>query len=238
MSRVRAVLFDLFHTLISLEVAQSPGRATAEILGIGADEWRDAWARDPGEYALGRVDVAGPIRRLARELNPAVTDAQVEAVLATRHGRFRHALVQVEAETLAGLRALRRDGLLLGLVSNCGRDEVAGWPESPLAPLFDSVVFSCDVGLAKPDPAIYRLAAGNLGVAPGDCLFVGDGGSDELAGARRAGMTPVLLTRHLEVIGPDRIPGRAEQAAFQVRTVGDLGRLLAGPGRQSSGPEM
>ncbi|MFO7676148.1 MAG: HAD family hydrolase [bacterium] len=224
---MRAVVFDLFHTLVSLEVSQAPGRTTPEILGIDAEEWRDAWMSDPGDYALGRADVDVPLRRLARELNPAVTDAQVEEALATRHGRFRHALVHVEAETLAGLRALGRDGYALGLVSNCGRDEVAHWPESPLAPLFDTVVLSCDVGVVKPDPAIYRLAAWKLGVVPGECLFVGNGGSDELAGARRAGMTPVLLTRHLEVMGPGRIPGLARDAEFQVRTVSELGRVLA-----------
>ena len=42
--------------------------------------------------------------------------------------------------------------------------------------------------LQKPGPAIYLLAAGRMGARPEDCVFVGDGGSDELAGAKAAGM--------------------------------------------------
>jgi len=87
-------------------------------------------------------------------------------------------------------------------------------------------VFSCEVGLAKPDPAIYHLAAARLGVEPAECLFVGDGGSDELSGAGAAAMTPVLLTRHLEVMAPQRITPALRQAALRVRTVLDLCALL------------
>jgi len=230
-SPIRAVVFDLFHTLVSLEVAQAPGRATSEILEIDWEEWYRVWTSAPADYVLGLVAVEVPVRRLARKLNPKVTEAQIQEVLTTRPSRFRHTLMNVEAETLEGLRSLRRLGYKLGLISNCGKDEIASWQESPLAPLFDSVLFSCAVKLKKPDPRIYQLAANKLGVEPGQCLYVGNGGSDEFAGARRAGMTPVLLTRHLEVIRPGAIPEAARQADFQVRTVGDLVRLLAsGPG--------
>ncbi|MFG1803403.1 hypothetical protein ACGFI4_25005 [Micromonospora carbonacea] len=43
------------------------------------------------------------------------------------------------------------------------------------------------------DALVYLSACGPLGLAPGDCLYVGDGGSQELTGARRAGMTAVRL---------------------------------------------
>jgi putative hydrolase of the HAD superfamily len=47
----------------------------------------------------------------------------------------------------------------------------------------------------KPDAEIYLLAAELLDVAPERCLYVGDGANDELAGAARVGMTPVLVHR-------------------------------------------
>jgi putative hydrolase of the HAD superfamily len=43
----------------------------------------------------------------------------------------------------------------------------------------DVAVFSCDVGLAKPDPAIYRVAADRLGADPTDCVFIGGGADDD-----------------------------------------------------------
>jgi putative hydrolase of the HAD superfamily len=54
-----------------------------------------------------------------------------------------------------------------------------------------SIVLSCETGLVKPDPEIFKLCAARLGVRPEDCLYVGDGGSDELRGASTVGMTPV-----------------------------------------------
>lgn len=49
------------------------------------------------------------------------------------------------------------------------------------------------VGRCKPDPTLYLAACGRLGLAPADCLYVGDGGSHELTGAERAGLTAVRL---------------------------------------------
>ncbi len=59
----------------------------------------------------------------------------------------------------------------------------------------DEVVISCDVGLRKPDPAIYRLACERLGVEPGDTLFL----DDALAmadGASAAGLTALHVVDH------------------------------------------
>ncbi|MHB8588277.1 MAG: HAD family hydrolase [Candidatus Dormibacteraceae bacterium] len=60
----------------------------------------------------------------------------------------------------------------LGLLSNAGpglRELVA-----PLAGLFDDIVISAEVGLRKPEPAIYRLALQHLGVEPAETLFIDD----------------------------------------------------------------
>jgi len=226
LTHVRAVLFDLFHTLVSLEVSQPPGPSVSAILDVDRDTWWRAWTDNSEDYLLGRTVLERTLPARARVANPAVTDEQIRLAVTARPAQFRHALTHVEPETLAGLSQLRTMNWRLGLVSNCGRDEIAAWPDSPLAPCFDAAVFSCDVGLIKPDPAIYRLAATRLRVEPAECLFVGDGGSDELVGASSAGMTPVLLTRHLEVMAPQRIAPATQQAAFRVRTVLDLCALL------------
>ena len=81
------------------------------------------------------------------------------------------------------------------MISVCSEEVPELWEETPFAGLFDSTVFSCSVGLRKPDPAIYRLALDELGVEPADAMFVGDGANDELAGAERVGMRAVLILR-------------------------------------------
>jgi putative hydrolase of the HAD superfamily len=223
---ISALIFDLFHTLTSLEVSGAPGRHTAEILGIDPELWNQHWFKDPPDYCLGLVPVDIPIRRLARQLNPRVTEDQIQLALQVRHQRFRHALLNIEPQTLTSIAELRARGYRLGLISNCGADEIAHWHESPLAPLFTVAIFSCQVRLKKPDPAIYQLTAEKLGVLPEQCLFIGNGGSDELTGARRSGITPVLLTRHLEAVRPDHIVSVMPYSRLYVRTVSDLKILL------------
>ena len=90
---------------------------------------------------------------------------------------------------------LRTRGFRTGLITICSDDVPALWPETPFHGLFDAEVFSCSVGLRKPDPRIYLLVCEQLGVEPREAVFVGDGENDELAGAERVGMTAILLER-------------------------------------------
>jgi putative hydrolase of the HAD superfamily len=59
--------------------------------------------------------------------------------------------------------------------------------------LFDCVVLSFEVGLAKSDPRAYRLVCRRLACAPQTTFFVGDGNDRELEGARAVGMTAVWI---------------------------------------------
>src|SRR5262249_55889448 len=91
------------------------------------------------------------------------------------------------------LEELRRRGLKRGVISVCSSDVEEAWDETELAGHVDDVVLSCAVGLSKPDPRIYRLACDHLRVTPEECIFVGDGANDELAGAERVGMRAVCV---------------------------------------------
>jgi putative hydrolase of the HAD superfamily len=54
-------------------------------------------------------------------------------------------------------------------------------------------VLSCEAGRRKPDPWLFTMIAGHLGVPAGQCLYVGDGGGRELSGASACGMRAVML---------------------------------------------
>ena len=82
------------------------------------------------------------------------------------------------------------------------------------------VVLSCTVGLRKPDPRIYRLACERLDVRSDECLFVGDGANDELAGAERVGMRAVC------VLPPGREEPLWPEAHGWEPTIGSLGDVL------------
>jgi putative hydrolase of the HAD superfamily len=96
--------------------------------------------------------------------------------------------MEPDVAMIDGVRALRRPGLRIGLLSN---SLGGGYDRALLAELFDACVISGEVGLRKPDPAIYELAAERLGLPPAACVFV-----DDLPGnlkpARALGMATVL----------------------------------------------
>ncbi|EEP74773.1 hypothetical protein MCAG_05100 [Micromonospora sp. ATCC 39149] len=58
---------------------------------------------------------------------------------------------------------------------------------------FGVVLFSCDLGMAKPDSAIYLTATDQLGADPADCLYAGTGAGDELAGEPQPGLTTLRI---------------------------------------------
>lgn len=97
----------------------------------------------------------------------------------------------VDPAMLALLRGARRAGLRTALVSNSwGLD----YPRQGWDTLFDAVVISGEVGLRKPDPDIYLLAAERVGLDPARCVFVDDLASN-VRGAAAVGMVGV---RHVD----------------------------------------
>jgi putative hydrolase of the HAD superfamily len=89
---------------------------------------------------------------------------------------------------IEAVRAARRHGLKTGLISNTwGLDE----SRSGALDIFDARVLSGEVGLRKPQPEIYRVAAGRLDVEPEECVFVDDLPAN-VEGARAVGMAAVL----------------------------------------------
>lgn len=185
---IRAVVFDLWDTLVEWRpglwsdvVAQS-----AAALRLDPDEFEARWQET---YTLRQI---GPIADAVRALGG--DDAATAVVLRLRRDYTRRALVP-RTGAVATVRDLRARGLRVGVISMCSEEVPELWPDTDLHDLFDSTVFSCSVGLAKPDPRIYRLACDELGVDPLEAMFVGDGANDELAGAERVGMRAVLIHR-------------------------------------------
>jgi epoxide hydrolase-like predicted phosphatase len=97
--------------------------------------------------------------------------------------------LEPEAAMFAAVGAARAAGLKTGLLSNSWG--MALYPRAKLDEQFDVVVISGEVGLRKPDPAIFMLTTERLGVAPAQCVFVDDH-PGHLQAAAEAGMATVL----------------------------------------------
>jgi putative hydrolase of the HAD superfamily len=97
--------------------------------------------------------------------------------------------MRLEPVMLEALVTTRREGLKTALLSNSWG--LAGYPNERFEELFDVVVISGEVGLRKPDPAIYELTVRRLNVPAARCVFVDDH-PGHLPPAQAAGMTTVL----------------------------------------------
>jgi len=218
------ICFDLFNTLVNVgTVPEHIGRFTADILGLDREVWRDACFGS--EHDICRpTDAEETLRRLAHSIDPDIPLPRIADAVQERQRRFDYALQNVDSAVCDSLQELRNRGIRLALVSNASTAEVSGWAASPLAPLFDVVVFSCECGARKPEPAIYEQALQQLELTGQQCLFVGDGGSDEHRGAHASGMSPVLLTYHLT---PQEWQQRRRQFAdILTREIGHIQELL------------
>ncbi len=170
----RALLLD-YGGVLTAPVAGSFARFEEE-LGMPAGR----------SFALlvgaSRTSGGGPIGALERgELSVQGFDAELRRLLA-EDGYH----VPGDRSLLAGLLAAmepdgrlwelpvaaRRAGLKTGLLSNSWG--LSAYPFDLLRAHFDDLVISAEVGLRKPDPAIYRLAAERLRIAPEECVFIDD----------------------------------------------------------------
>lgn len=235
---IRGVCFDLFHTLVDVwQVPGTVGGFTADILGVDRRRWSEA-CFGPLHDICRPTDALDTLRCLAHSIDPDVPEERIRAAAVDRQRRFDHCLRHPPAESVAALEALRARGLRLALVSNASSAEVAAWEHSPLAGLFDAAVFSCYCGSRKPEPAIYHTALKALGLAASECLFVGDGGSDEHRGARALGFTTVLTTRFTDGrLAPEAIAERRAACVHEVQEVGQVNALLARIEAQGGGEE-
>ncbi|MEZ0071716.1 HAD family hydrolase [Planotetraspora sp. GP83] len=192
-------------------------RADGPVTARWLAEVRETTAARP-ELRLARME---DIRLTAFEESARQTGAGPEFAR-TVFGAYmeaRHAGVRLYADSSPCLEALAAMGLRLGLITNGNsRPDLLG-----LGDLLAVTVVAADCGHRKPDPAIYRCAAARLGVAPEDCVHVGDHITEDVDASAAAGMRAVWLVR-----GGLASPAPHAEAAWRtVRTLPELPALLS-----------
>lgn len=191
----RAVIFDLFDTLVDGGTARRRemiARMGVD-LGIDPEAFKAVFRESYRERFAGTLgDMEQTITTLIRRCG-AVPDPQAVAVAARHRIDYTRRLLTPFPGVLEVLSTLVSDGLRVGLITNCSVETPQVWAETKLAQYIQDPVFSCRVGVCKPDPAIYRLALDALGVSAGDSVYVADGAGGELVGARDVGMTTIRV---------------------------------------------
>jgi len=208
MKHLTAICFDLFNTLVSVgDVSDQVGRFTADVLGVDHEVWNEA-CFGPHHDICSPTMHLDVLRNLAHSIDKSIPEETIKLAADERQRRFDHALINAEETVINELIYLRKSGIKLALISNASTGEVSAWQDSPLSDIFDVSVFSCECGYQKPDVRIYQHTISELATAADECLYVGDGGSQEFVGAHEVGMHTVVTRQFLK-------PGRYEKVKKQ-----------------------
>ncbi|MCY3711164.1 MAG: HAD family hydrolase [Caldilineaceae bacterium] len=193
--RYRAIIFDLFGTLVNSftrrEYDQVNAQMAAAVNAPYAEFWR-LMGETYSDFCLGRYSsYEDLISEVCSCVGVQANMAQITRAAAF-HYEFIASAILPEPEVLETLDRLKKSNYRIGLISDCGPSVPLLFPQSPLARFIDVPVFSCEEQIKKPSSAIYQRTCQRMELEPHECIYVGDGSSQELTGAAAVGMRPVL----------------------------------------------
>lgn len=203
---VKGVIFDLWNTLI-YNIPKAASLATLiEPLGLEPDKFWRAWRRYMipallGEIKTGEERAQRVLADMGLPPDNAIDIARYERENRSGDVHFFPGVPDMLVE-------LRKRGYKVAVVSNTNYLARPVIEKLHIPKKVDQVVLSCEVGLMKPDPEIYRLGASRLGLDPHECLFVGDGGDNELSGAKEANCVVAVVQQERGYVyrNPEQIP--------------------------------
>ena len=227
---IRAVFFDLYGTLAGFTPSRFEIQSgAASRFGLRLTEEGVLRGYAAADAFMAEQNSREPLRLLGREAREAFfveyerrvlegsghkVDSETAAAVWRRVRRvpYELAVYPDAAPALEGLRAL---GITLGVISNMNRTGPDLAADLGLEDRVDFVVTSLDVGAEKPYEPIFRAALARAEVEAALAVHVGDQITSDVEGARRAGITPVLIDRdgnHPAYGGAIRIEGLADLA--------------------------
>ncbi len=233
MTEIRGVFFDLYGTLLRYGNMEAAGESwfhaiRRELIASGRAFDEETLIRLCEEFLLQpeppvQDDGLTVYERRMRELGLALELEELRRITVASVAAW-HAHTPLDREAKSVLGELQ-GRYKLALISNFDHpphvhrllDELA------LRPFFDAVVVSGDAGVKKPDPAIFTPALEQTGLVADEALFVGDSPEDDVAGAKAAGLRPVLIRRSL---GADGSPAKPEWTEDGVRVVAGLREVV------------
>lgn len=190
--KYKAVIFDLFETLITeWGHKKYTKNEMCSDLGIEREKFDIYWNEKEKERYSGEISFTDSILYVCEKCSKQIDDLTLSGIIDKRIRTKSLCFEYVNPDVYQLLDHLKTMGLRLAIISNCSSEEVKVIRQSKIYKYFDQVVLSYEVKMQKPDIRIYKRGADLLGVAASECIFIGDGGSNELEGAKMAGMKAI-----------------------------------------------
>ena len=195
---IKAVIFDMFETLVTH--FESPVYMAKQIcadIGITESKFREIWDSTDKDRTLGKKTLEEVIEEVLL-VNHCYSRELFEMIIDKRRKSKIECFNHIHPKVIPMLTVIKEMNIKIGLITNCYFEERNVIRSSILFDYFDAVCMSCELGLSKPDAAIFQKCTHALEVAPDECLYIGDGGSFELEAAQTMGMHPVQAAWYLK----------------------------------------
>ena len=192
---IKAVLFD-FGGVLSLPPVDSHMEKLRRLCGLDRVVFEREYRTQRGDYDRGAIDGSQYWSRVMRAGGKAPTAHLVRSLVEEDTA----AQTRINDSVLAWALELKEAGMRTGILSNMPRDILAkiedrfGWVDR-----IEVRIFSCDLGVTKPEAQIYRTCLDALGLEGANVLFLDDS-PQNVDGAVRAGIRAVLFSGFSEAL--------------------------------------
>lgn len=186
MQDIRAVLFDVYGTLVEIARRRAPYRQLIDL----AESRNASLDRQKARRAI--MCRGGTLREAGEQLGLALSEQEWMRLEDALHEEVES--VRLYPETEQVLVELRRRGVRTALCSNLAAPYIHP-VESRIGHLIDVAIWSCEVGALKPEPAIFAAVLNQLKLPPTSVVMVGDSYVADVVGATNVGMRALHVDR-------------------------------------------
>jgi putative hydrolase of the HAD superfamily len=186
---LKAVIFDYGMVLSTAQEPVAYANLKA-IIGLEGDAFERAYWKRRHDYDLGFLTGAQYWQSISDDAGLALTGGEIERLIENDVLMWS----TINEPMLAWVYAIQDAGFKIGILSNMGEDllkymrQEFGWLGR-----FDHHTWSCELNIAKPDPAIYLHTCDKLGVEPGEALFLDDK-PENIAAAESVGLAAIQFS--------------------------------------------
>lgn len=193
-----AVVFD-YGEVISQPMNKDAVHVMADILSVSQEALQESYWRFRDDYDLGRLTGKEYWQKVTADLDRNPTEDELARLLSTDVDTWKN----IRPEMIEFARELKEEGVKIAILSNMHHDFLAYLnKECEWMKLFDVRVFSCELGIMKPEMEIYQFLIQKLQTEPSRTLFIDDR-QVNVDGAIKAGLKATVFS------GLDDLPALA-----------------------------
>lgn len=187
---MRAIIFDYGEVICHRN--QSGWDDMLNVTALDIPEFESIYWRDRHQYDLGHFDGVGFWQRFGAHAGRTFMPEEIRALIDADIRMW----TDTDPAMLAWIAALQQHGLRTAILSNMVPEvlhAMRALPRFAWLSGFTHLTWSCELHIAKPDPAIYLHTCDALGLPPGDCLLLDDK-PENIRAAKAVGMQGIQFT--------------------------------------------